>query len=118
MAPKQQPGAAPQWQRSSAERMEAYGLARRQAELPPAPPAPAAPNYVPAVANCGGSASSTGTQPARAPSNPSEELESLRLAGVVASSFNPARHAVMVAGRPVVAVLKQTIAGCFILCRG
>jgi hypothetical protein len=52
-----------------------------------------------------------------ADSTPNEELRALRLSGAVASSFNPARHAVMVEGRPVVAVLKQTTAGCFMLCR-
>jgi hypothetical protein len=60
---------------------------------------------VPPVATGAASASSMSYQQTLAPSTPTEELQALRISGVVASSFNPARHAVMVEGRPVVAVL-------------
>jgi hypothetical protein len=113
MAPEKKAEAAPPWQRSSAERMEAYALHRRKAELPPAPTAP---DHVLPVATSAASASSMSYQQTLAPSNPKDELQALRISGVVASSFNPARHAVMVEGRPVVALHKQTTARWCICC--
>jgi hypothetical protein len=107
MAPKK-PEAAPPWQRSSAERIEAHAQYRRKAVLPPAP---APPDYVPQVVTGAASASSMGYHQTSDASTPTGEIQALRISSAVASNFNPARHAVMVEGRPVVAVLKQTIAG-------
>ncbi len=110
MALKQLPWAAPPWQRSSAKRIAAFALALRKEQLPRTPAAAA--GYVPPSPKWEWSASSSSSHPARPPKTPHEELWASRVSCTVASSFNPARHAVMVAGRPVVAVLKQTSSGC------
>jgi hypothetical protein len=106
MAPKKQPGVPP-WIHRTAERLEAFSESRRKTGLPRPP---SAPNFVPPLAKWGPSASSDGSCALSEPTNPTGEIQALRLSGAVASSFNPARHTVMVAGRPVVVFLTQNTA--------